>query len=602
VLQAEDRLVFTIRIMVHPDHRTEDFPGAGWASLEQIERPNVRRLRGFASRFAIKNAGERNLPDQRAREFDYELRPRNAAVKEIPAFAFVYFKPGMTPDYRGYQAALAPAIPLTVRPLTQVKLSEVVGTYPVESAPESVYTIAEGPGLLRRDNGASPGPLVLTLLVAGPPLLWAAWLIWWKRRHPGFASEARQRRSRAAARALQALRRLKLSEESDRARTAGAILVEYLREHLGFTALEPGPDEIASFLESLHLPAEKTALARAFFKDCLAARFGPRDSSMVGVNWIGTPAELIDECERQQHGAGKATIAESASWASLAAPFFLAVTLGAGLVRSAFGDDLPISPAIGSASESKDDISLLNYAAASFHEGMKLRDRPEEAQKKFLAAADAYTALEERGFRSAPLARNAGNTYLLGGDLPQAILQYRQGLHLEPADPLLRANLAYARAQVAYPEMNGFARPAEGFPFASFLRAWFGFGLFAAAVLYVLGWLGLARWRTRRTARAFAVCLGSFLLTTCLGVLLAFDASQDHDERTHPVLVVAQDEVFLRKGNGFSYPARVEIPINRGVEARLLHRRGNWLQIELSSGEIGWIPQASAILSAVPLA
>jgi hypothetical protein len=30
---------------------------------------------------------------------------------------------------------------------------------------------------------------------------------------------------------------------------------------------------------------------------------------------------------------------------------------------------------------------------------------------------------------------------------------------------------------------------------------------------------------------------------------------------------------------------------NRGVEARLLFARGDWLQIELAGGEVGWVPR-----------
>ena len=58
---------------------------------------------------------------------------------------------------------------------------------------------------------------------------------------------------------------------------------------------------------------------------------------------------------------------------------------------------------------------------------------------------------------------------------------------------------------------------------------------------------------------------------------------------------------LLRAGNGLSYPPRYETPLNRGVEARLLFARGAWLQIELSGGEIGWVPAAYTITSLWPV-
>jgi hypothetical protein len=491
---------------------------------------------------------------------------------------------------------------LTVRPLSRVQSSEVVGTSPVETAPDSVYTITEGASLLRRDAPVSlPRPLALTLFIAGPPLLWAAWLMSWRRRHPNLANQAKQRRSRAAGRALQALRNLKVPDESQEARATAAILAEYLREHLDFATQEPGPEEIASFLESLQLPPERIAKARIFFDHCLAARFGP-GTPAGHEDWTTTAAELIEDWETRQPDPGREADTPLAFGTSAVIPALLAAALGAGLLGSrAFGDGLQTVPERGPAAELSADMEeLLSRAAESFHQGVQLRGQPEEARQKFLAAAGAYAALQERGFQSAALARNTGNAYLLGGDLPRAILEYRQGLRLEPADSLLHANLAYARDQVAYPETNGFARPAEEFPLVSLLRASFRICLLATAAIYVVAWLALARWWTRRTTQASAVSVCAFFLTACFSLCVAFDVYKNRNETIHPVLVVAQDDVFLRKGNGFSYPPRSETPLNRGVEARLLHSRGNWLQIELASGEIGWIPKASALVS--PLA
>jgi uncharacterized protein YgiM (DUF1202 family) len=60
--------------------------------------------------------------------------------------------------------------------------------------------------------------------------------------------------------------------------------------------------------------------------------------------------------------------------------------------------------------------------------------------------------------------------------------------------------------------------------------------------------------------------------------------------------VVAQDNVLLRTGNGLSYPARYDTPLNRGVEARLLLRRDDWLKVELGGGETGWLPRSSVLV------
>src|SRR5438067_623194 len=86
VLQAEDPLILTVRI-------------TGSGSLESLARPNLQRQDRFAKQFQIENLKDRYLPDERAREFDYRLRPRSSAVKEIPALPFPFFTPGIVPAY-----------------------------------------------------------------------------------------------------------------------------------------------------------------------------------------------------------------------------------------------------------------------------------------------------------------------------------------------------------------------------------------------------------------------------------------------------------------------------------------------------------------------
>jgi hypothetical protein len=63
-----------------------------------------------------------------------------------------------------------------------------------------------------------------------------------------------------------------------------------------------------------------------------------------------------------------------------------------------------------------------------------------------------------------------------------------------------------------------------------------------------------------------------------------------------PLVVLAADGLLLRKGNSALFPPRFETPLNRGVEAELLFRRGGWLQIELAGGEVGWVPARAALV------
>ncbi len=62
-------------------------------------------------------------------------------------------------------------------------------------------------------------------------------------------------------------------------------------------------------------------------------------------------------------------------------------------------------------------------------------------------------------------------------------------------------------------------------------------------------------------------------------------------------MVIREDKLPLRKGNGPSYPANPDLPmLYRGMEARKLHERGPWLQIEFASGEVGWVETAAVLI------
>ena len=66
-------------------------------------------------------------------------------------------------------------------------------------------------------------------------------------------------------------------------------------------------------------------------------------------------------------------------------------------------------------------------------------------------------------------------------------------------------------------------------------------------------------------------------------------------DEAEPVAVVAVDGVTLRKGNGESYPPRVETKLPRGAEVRVVGRRGGWVQVKLPGGAVGWLPEAGVL-------
>jgi hypothetical protein len=246
--------------------------------------------------------------------------------------------------------------------------------------------------------------------------------------------------------------------------------------------------------------------------------------------------------------------------------------------------------AFPSAGEVLSDAELLDRAQAAFRQGVEARSTPTKARAWFGKAAADYEALRQRGYASAALYRNAGHAFFLAGDVPHAVLAYRRGLRLAPGDRRLRADLAYVREQVAYP----YAGTLDRLP--RLPRVAPGLLLTLGVSLYGLGWLAVTRWRMVRRSWLVEMAVVSWVAAAVVTAILIIEGLDARDDALHPLVVVARDGVVLRKGNGSSYPSQGDAPLNRGVEARWLFTRGDWLQIALPGGQVGWVPRADVLL------
>jgi hypothetical protein len=243
------------------------------------------------------------------------------------------------------------------------------------------------------------------------------------------------------------------------------------------------------------------------------------------------------------------------------------------------------------------DAEVLRRAEEAFRQGAAERANPDRARRRFARAADLYELLRRRGADNADLYRNQGRAHLLAGRLPDALLAYRRGLRSAPHDADLRDDLAYARGQVQYlgPERHG--RPtAEPWPWWM-PRVAPGLLLIAALTLYALAWFCGTRGVTGGRPWLLSWAAGLLAVAVVVGGLWTFLAWQASRGDRYPVVVVAEEGVPLRRGNGPTYPAHPQAPqLHLGMEASLLHRRGGWLQVRLPGGEVGWLPAGAALV------
>jgi hypothetical protein len=191
---------------------------------------------------------------------------------------------------------------------------------------------------------------------------------------------------------------------------------------------------------------------------------------------------------------------------------------------------------------------------------------------------------------------NCGNAHVLADELPQAILVYRQGLRLHPLHPQLNENLEAARDLVAYPNGDARHRPAaDAWPW--FLPRWCPeCVLHTALILHGFAWLALLTWLILRRRPTGIITVVLFLATAAAvgwWFYLDYRIARDTEQ---PLVVVRVNGAALRRGNGSMYPRLTEMPtVNRGMEGRLLHERGGWVQVQFAAGEIGWLPRGAVI-------
>jgi hypothetical protein len=250
-------------------------------------------------------------------------------------------------------------------------------------------------------------------------------------------------------------------------------------------------------------------------------------------------------------------------------------------------------PASSLAQSARSDEAVLDEAIGEFERGKQAKDDVAASSKHFTRAADLFAELQQRGVRNPALYLNQGNAELLAGRLGQALLAYHRGLQLAPNDATMRDHRDYARTRVRFASAVG-RQPTSAWP-PWLPQPTMTFTAIVFFLCYGLTWIAFTRWRMTRERRPLLIGSALLALTMLAGIGAWYLREQEAREEREPfVVVAAADGTALQRGNGESYPRLMSLP--QGLEARRLHERGDWLQIQLATGEIGWVRRADVLI------
>jgi tetratricopeptide (TPR) repeat protein len=237
-------------------------------------------------------------------------------------------------------------------------------------------------------------------------------------------------------------------------------------------------------------------------------------------------------------------------------------------------------------------LSLVSSAASPLHAQEEIFEQGNQLylEGDYAGAVAAYQAVLDAGFESVALHYNLGNAHFKTGELGRSILAWERARALAPNDPDVLANLELARSQTA-----DAIEPLPRFWLISVASWWVGLLPRGALIaLVAAAWLiagaGVA---VRVLARSDEVrgvgtwaALGGAVVVLVFGTnLFVRELGIGSAERG----VILADAVPVR-----SAPADQDdltlFEIHEGTRVRIDERAGEWAEVVLDDGKVGWVP------------
>ena len=214
------------------------------------------------------------------------------------------------------------------------------------------------------------------------------------------------------------------------------------------------------------------------------------------------------------------------------------------------------------------------------------------AEGRYQEAIDQYKQVADDGFESPALFYNLGNAYFKMNDYPHAILWYERAHKLDPGNENIEYNLNVANSKIAdkidpLPELfyiRWYRSVINLFPINTWAVQTIGYFILmlVAVALYFIS----RRLFLRKTGFWAAIL---FLVLTLFTLL--FSISGYHRMKTLHEAIVFDPTMTVK-----SSPDEKSVDlfvIHEGTKVQLLDKIGEWYEIRIANGSVGWLPEES---------
>jgi len=209
---------------------------------------------------------------------------------------------------------------------------------------------------------------------------------------------------------------------------------------------------------------------------------------------------------------------------------------------------------------------------------------------KYQEAIKAYTSLTSQGLESADLYYNLGNSFYKLNDIPHAILWYERAKRLDPGNEDINFNLNVANSKITdkidpLPEFflkRWLKAVSDQLPLDLWAKAGIAF-LIVALLLYAL-------YLASRVLliRKLGFWTGSVTLFLSI-VFLFFAWSSYLSLNSDPSAVILNPTVTVKSSP--DEKSTDIFVIHEGCKVQLVDHIGNWYEIRIANGSVGWIGQ-----------